>query len=568
MKANISVIVPIQNSAEIPLECLKSIFSQTLRPAEVIVIFNGLPVADQKFAERMIKSEAPIFIKLKFLNEKLPSGSNLFSQSIKGVEIATKKYLWVADPKSRYDTDFLKSVMAKTSSTPVAHDFSVGNDIKTPSGIVFKNEDYLKSIFADSAKYNFVYGWFACRKISDLGGAFYDGGDLVSLVNSSKLSELNAEYREICSFQAELARELNLKNPQQQQRAYLRKIGFTENPKNTGKLKKIAWFIPDFGAGSGGHRTIFTNAELLIARGYQCDLYVNSARPEYPIDTLKRIKEDYGIDFSGDIYSGFDLAKDYDMIFATSWDTAKPVRDTSVPQKLYFIQDYEPWFFPMGDEFVAASESYEYGFKGIAIGKWLAQKISEEHHAETKFFNFCADLNTYHPLSNIKTEKAICAIFQPDKSRRCPKLVLAALRAFQKVHPEIKIYLYGSPKQDVPGLKATHLGTISVEKCNELYNKCLAGLCISLTNPSRIPFEMMAAGLPVVDLRRENNLCDFPDAGCSLAESNAESIAEKLSEIVENDKVRTKMSKAGQSFMKGYPLEKGYNQFVDFVDSL
>ena len=550
MKANVSVIVPIPVSAEIPMECLESIFNQTLRPAEIIIIFNNLSPADQKFAEKMIKSKAPRFIKLKFLNKKLSLEGNMFSQSAEGVEKATKEYLWVADSKARYDADFLKNVAKKFGKKSESLAFS--------SGVVLKNENYLKNVFENSAKYKFVYTGFISQEVSNLGGSLYDGDDLVIPAALPPHFDFAAEYREICSFQPE----------PEKQRAYLRKAGFTENSKNIGKLGRIAWFVPDFGVGSGGHRTIFTNAEALIARGYQCDLYINSAQPEYPEKTLKRIKEDYGIDFPGDVYNGFNLVKDYDMIFATSWDTVKPVKETSVPKKLYFIQDYEPWFFPMGDEFVAASESYGYGFKGITIGKWLAEKIKKEHHAETKFFNFCADLNTYRRLSSIKTEKAICAVFQPDKSRRCPELVLDALKIFQKTHPEIKIYLYGSPKQDIPGLKVTHLGTIPVEKCNELYNKCLAGLCISLTNPSRIPFEMMAAGLPVVDLDRENTAYDLPKAGCLLAEPNAEKIAEKLAKIVDEEKLRTKMSEAGQKFMKDYPLEKGYNQFVDFVDSL
>ena len=91
---------------------------------------------------------------------------------------------------------------------------------------------------------------------------------------------------------------------------------------------------------------------------------------------------------------------------------------------------------------------------------------------------------------------------------------------------------------------------------------------MSSSNPSRIPFEMMAAGLPVVELYRENNLYDLPDEGVLLAEPSPEAVANAILYLVDHPEVREKMSNFGTQFMKDYPLEKGFSQFLKAVDDM
>ncbi len=113
-----------------------------------------------------------------------------------------------------------------------------------------------------------------------------------------------------------------------------------------------------------------------------------------------------------------------------------------------------------------------------------------------------------------------------------------------------------------------NLGLISLQQCNRLYNTCMAGLCISATNPSRIPFEMMAAGLPVVDIYRENNLYDMPDGGALLALSTPEAIANALRTILDSSPLQEKMSDTGCRFMEARSLQYGYKQFSDAIAML
>ena len=79
---------------------------------------------------------------------------------------------------------------------------------------------------------------------------------------------------------------------------------------------------------------------------------------------------------------------------------------------------------------------------------------------------------------------------------------------------------------------------------------------------------MMAAGLPVVDLYRENNLYDVPDGGVLLADSTPEAIATAIIKVYDDEKLQKKMSQIGESYMKNYPIEKGFEQFYQFVEDV
>ena len=339
-------------------------------------------------------------------------------------------------------------------------------------------------------------------------------------------------------------------------------MGYIEDDKNIGTKGNIAWFVPALLKGGGGHRTIFQNITALINDGYMCDVYIGDFNRHSPNELFQMINEYYG-EFHGNVFADWNNPlKEYDCVIATSWNSAPIVQKIDCPKKAYFIQDFEPYFYPMGSNYVEAENTYKYGFHGITIGKWLSHKMREEFHLTTDYFSFCADLKTYKKLNNIEKENAICFVFQPDKPRRCDNIALKALQIVKTIKPDVKIYFYGSNPSIINNLEVEQLGIIPIEKCNELYNKCLVGLCMSASNPSRIPFEMMASGLPVVELYRENNLYDFPNDGCLLADSTPEAIANALLTILDDKKLQQKMSTAGIKYMKDYPLEKGFEEFV------
>ena len=334
-------------------------------------------------------------------------------------------------------------------------------------------------------------------------------------------------------------------------------------------MKKAAWVLPMFLEGSGGHRTMFQNIQVLAENGFANDVYVEDKGQASGDEELEKLVEKYFGKYDCRLILGYGrIQEEYDVIFATAWFTAKVVRD--IPgnaKKIYFIQDFEALFNPMGDGYLMALNSYCYGLYPISIGHWLAHKMETEFSTPAQCFDFCADTRIYRPLNQVR-ENAVCFVYQPDKPRRCNVLGIEALGIVKYLRPDVKIYLYGSREKGNIWFEHENLGIISLEKYNELYNKCSIGLCISSSNPSRIPFEMMAAGLPVVELYMENNLYDMPQEAVLLAHYTPESIAEAIIRILDDPNLQRKMSAAGMEYMRDKDLDKGFEQFLDGVNKV
>ena len=318
-------------------------------------------------------------------------------------------------------------------------------------------------------------------------------------------------------------------------------------------MANIAWFIPQLIEGSGGHRTMLQHASYLEKMGHTCVIYLEDKSGK--TSGTEVIHKLFGMKFKNVVYD-WNNAQPCDAAVATIWYSAPFV--AALPfdcQRLYFVQDFEAYFNPVGDAFLMAENSYCYGLTPITIGRWLRHKLHNDFSVESYHFEFGANNNIYKRIPAIKKEKSVCFIYQPDKPRRCSRIGIEALGIVKHCMPDVKIYLYGSSINDSLWFEHENLGLLDLAKCNELYNKCSVGLCISSSNPSRIPFEMMNAGLPVVEVWRENNLYDFNEEAMLLCKQTPESIAAGIMKILNDADLSDRMSSAGQKFMGGRTLE-------------
>lgn len=318
-------------------------------------------------------------------------------------------------------------------------------------------------------------------------------------------------------------------------------------------MANIAWFIPQLIEGSGGHRTMLQHAAYLEKMGHTCTIYLEDKSGK--TSGAEVIHKLFGLKFKDVIYD-WNNAQPCDAAVATIWYSAPFV--AALPfdcKRLYFVQDFEAYFNPVGDAYLMAENSYCYGLKPITIGRWLRYKLQNDFAVESYHFEFGANHNIYKRVPTIQKEKAVCFIYQPDKPRRCSRIGIEALGIVKHCMPDVKIYLYGSSINDNLWFEHENLGLLDLPKCNELYNKCSVGLCISSSNPSRIPFEMMNAGLPVVEVWRENNLYDFSEDAMLLCKQTPESIAAGIMKILNDADLAASMSSAGQKFMNGRTLE-------------
>ena len=613
----LSVIIPNYNYSKYIIERIDSILMQTYPIYEMIILDdcstdNSVEVINKKIEE--IKKDYPN-IKIQFIVNEKNSGGCVFKQWKKGFDLATGDYIWIAEADDSCENDFVENlikpfddqeiVLSYCESARIDDDnnlirtksddlydmcrtgewndsyiwsgekeikehLSVTNTILNVSSVMWKKQDYSK-IFEEAGEYRVAGDWYIYYNILKNGKISWCSKPLnyYRKHGSSVSTDVKAEieFNEICKIQDAISSEYELSKEVKEKQELRRSFMYPLLPKKDNGKKKIAWVMPHPGKGSGGHRTIIQNVNALIRAGYECDIFVEQDGVSTPDMVKEKINNWYEQCDAG-VYVGFDIQKDYDLMFATGWQTIDFVRRLPAKKKAYFIQDFEPWFFPMGDQYLITENSYRYGFLPVSIGKWLAHKMQSEFNTPAEYFDFGADLNIYKPLENIKKENAICYVYQPEKSRRCDYIGLKALKLVNRARPDVKIYLYGSSIETNFDFECENLHIIPIEKCNELYNKCKVGLCLSASNPSRIPFEMMAAGLPVVELYRENNVYDMPDEGVLLSEPTPEAIASAIIHLLDNKEESNKMSEFGTKYMQDYPLEKGFKQFLKAVEDM
>jgi glycosyltransferase involved in cell wall biosynthesis/2-polyprenyl-3-methyl-5-hydroxy-6-metoxy-1,4-benzoquinol methylase len=333
---------------------------------------------------------------------------------------------------------------------------------------------------------------------------------------------------------------------------------------------KISWIVPGLIIGGGGHRNILRAAYYLERFGHEVDLYfTNTEMTERQLAEAIRTHF-YPLECRVHCYRG--SIQPTDVLFATHWSTVDAaVRAKDVAGELmYFVQDFEPAFAPMGTEYVLAENTYRLGLYHITSGPWCEHVLKREFGCDADHFLFPVDRAVYHPRPRIKSEKNLIFFAKPEMPRRCFELGTMALEEFHRLRPDVEIILFGS--KHVEGKRLPFPATIhsllpTIDDLAALYSNADIGIVFSTTNPSLVPYEMMACGLPVVDLGRPGNEINYNGRQdiALLADPAPAAMARQIRELLENSNERAARSRRGLEFVDGFPSEE---QMARRVESL
>jgi glycosyltransferase involved in cell wall biosynthesis len=341
----------------------------------------------------------------------------------------------------------------------------------------------------------------------------------------------------------------------------------TEKPAKAGTLD-INWLMPPPGKGSGGHMTLFRFIKFLEDSGHHNHIYLHQPGNGGDIAPVKAIMGDSFPPLKASMEwlpDGGDM-RSADAVFATSWQTAYIVRDSKITAKrFYFVQDFEPMFYPIGSRSILAGNTYRFGFYGVTAGRWLATKLKRDYGMEADYFNFGSDMSVYS-YSIGSPRKEVMFYARPYTERRGFEVGILALDIFHRKHPEYKINMlgYDVSQYDIP-FPYNNLKILEHDELNQLYNRCAAGLVMSLTNMSLLPLELLACGtIPVVNDGDNNRMVsDNRFIEYSLAEPHA--LAAKLSEVVTQRNAKNEARNAAKS-VEGLNWEKSGDKLVKIVE--
>ena len=344
-------------------------------------------------------------------------------------------------------------------------------------------------------------------------------------------------------------------------------VGEASGPGDKGL--EIAWVVPLPLPGSGGHMAILRNARFLQQFGHHCTIYYDGGARFTDADQLATFVREQLFDSGATIRLGHDQIARCDVLIATQWSTAPIVAASDCcSRKIYYVQDFEPSFYPMGIEWVLAEQTYRLGLRCITNGRWMTHFLRQRYNADADYIDFAIDKSTYYPRPVTRDELPIvCVLAQPDKPRRGFELLIKALDRVHKRQPNCRIVLYGSAQiPDNLPFPFENAGLLSVDQCAELYSRASVGLILSMSNPSLIGFEMMACGCAVVDLDLENNHFDYGEGkALTLARPDPESLADAVVALLSDPAHRRAMAEEGRHYVHSRSHETSARRFEQLV---
>jgi O-antigen biosynthesis protein len=316
----------------------------------------------------------------------------------------------------------------------------------------------------------------------------------------------------------------------------------------------INWIIPTFGKGSGGHLNIFRYIQHLEKLGHHNRIYIFGESIFNSDDEAKRFINKEFFHLESEVYVSINDIKDSDAVFATSWQTAYIVNKIeNTHKKFYFIQDYEPYFYPVGSESLFAQQTYQFDFKRITMGPWIKNLLKEKFDLNSDSIDFGHDpliyykKNSSNPLNN-----HIFFYSRPATARRCFELGVEALHELYLRGIDFKLYTVGQEilNYNLP-FPIHNLGILDATELAELYSNTSLGIVFSPTNTSLLPFEMMACGCPVIELNSDSSKATFPNSDIiELADFSPLDISNSIEKLLSNPTQRQTQSQKAYEYVK------------------
>jgi len=323
------------------------------------------------------------------------------------------------------------------------------------------------------------------------------------------------------------------------------------------------WFLPPFSSAFyGGIHTIFRFADYLRKHRGIKNTFVIVGEVNTKQTSIAIEKAFPGL--SGSTVLGLSNDKKVkslpaaDMSFCTLWTTAYILlKYNQTKRKFYFLQDWEPLFYPGGTTSAQVEATYEFNFTAICNTISLKQSY-EEVGGKAEYFTPSVDNSVFYNVEGLRKndEFTVFLYGRPGNPRNCFELAIPALRKVKNhFGSKVRIVSAGADwdpaAYDAEGV-IEHLGMLPYEKTADLYRKCHIGVAMMMSrHPSYLPFELMACGaLVVANDNRWNHWMLKDGENCILSKPSATYLAETIIEALSNHDLRTTIAQNGSEFIK------------------
>jgi len=309
-------------------------------------------------------------------------------------------------------------------------------------------------------------------------------------------------------------------------------------------IQSTSWFIPEFNNPYyGGIFTILRFANYLQSKGITNQFLLTGGSNENFIQS--KISEAFPALSKSPVIAVFPdddwkRAPATDATISTLWTTAYyALRFNKTKRKFYFIQDYEPLFYPAGSIYGQVEATYRFGYFGLVNTPSLNEIYQTQYDGIAEYFVPNVDINLFYPDekkhgNSTKSHFTVFFYGRPGHPRNAFELGAAALKILkQKMGTQLTIVSAGADWNPASyGLEkvVVNLGLLTLSETAALYRTCDVGLGMMFTkHPSYLPFEFMASGCMVVSNKNYATKWLLQDGyNCMLTDTTPHCIAETL----------------------------------------
>ncbi len=329
---------------------------------------------------------------------------------------------------------------------------------------------------------------------------------------------------------------------------------------------KICFVLPDIYPYKGGITSVLRLGTYLTTMGHRVfySTYTQQALKTMKKNALKNLPY-----FKGEVIDRDRLLKEsFDIGIATYWLSAYFIQNNQhiFKEKYYFVQDFEPAFYPLGDLYYLALNTYKLGFKIISLGNWNCKQIENATGVQCNFIEFPFESNQYEIKKRTITIKDTIkiAVYLKTVPKRAPILLFHSLKLLkenmEREGIKIEVFFFGLERFVNPPT-GKNIGKLSTSGLRKLYSQCHIGIVNSFTNISLVPYEMIASGLPVFEARDGSAPFYFSESEMVFLNSSPNSLTTKVRYYLNHQDELNKILENAQKKIQSKTWENSAKQF-------
>jgi hypothetical protein len=260
------------------------------------------------------------------------------------------------------------------------------------------------------------------------------------------------------------------------------------------------------------------------------------------------------------ISSSGDQLRPCDVLITNSWQTAYILNDLprNAQSRVYLLQDYEPLFYPTGEDYIAVEQSYRLGLRHISYGPWVKRRVEQELGVGADWIPFFANKSTYYldPEVRRATDRLV-VLMRPEIPQYLAELAAEAVALFvnETGFPGTVEFFGSDVRLNLPFPHAWH-GEMAADRLAALFREATLGVALSEANPTTEAFEMMACGLPIVDIDyNEKHISYGGYDTVRLARPEPQALADEIARLFHDQEARNLLASNAQRFAAQMPDE-------------